>query len=340
MAAYQEIQDTLKQLEEHLGEPLEIRALADRAHLSVYYFQRLFTRLVGRPIAEYQKQRRLARSLELLRNGEERILDIALQLGFGSHETFSRSFKTAFDMTPEEARRHERKLSGFTTVLMPDVTMAYRVVEEDMPLVADGLVLEVSRRVYPEARLFAGFRVNCASGVPNSLNPGVVWNYLDDKRWRTLPCLHPRGCHAGIPGPRTDGKKGYSYFAGAQVTRCDGAFTGTRDWPGFGNLPDYLEPACVGVPPGEYLVCTFTAEDFTALVIDGFDKAYRYFLGAFVSKHKLRIDGPTIDVYDERSLRWHPSYRPQEDVPHLEPREPRLSQWEGPEMELQLKLKD
>ena len=339
MAAYQEIQNTLQYIETHLGEPLEIQVLADEAHLSVYYFQRLFSKLVGRPIAEYQKQRRLARALELLRQSDDTILDIALELGFGSHETFTRAFKAAFHMTPDEARRHERKLSGYTPVLMPDVTMAYTLVEENMPLVADGLILEISRRVYDSDRLFAGFRVNCTFGVPNSLNPGVVWNYLDDKSWRTLPYLHAQGCHMGIPGPRTDGQEGFSYFAGAQVTQFDDAFLNTRDWPGFDNLPDYLEHAIATIPAGEYLVCTYTTEDFSALVVDGMAKVHKYFTGTFIPNHGIQIDSPTIEIYDERSLRWHPSYRPREDVPHFAPCEPKLSQWEGPEMEFQIKVK-
>lgn len=335
MIAYEEIQDTLVRMEACLDEPLDIQALSALAHLSPYYFQRLFTRLVGRPIAEYQKQRRLARSIDELLRGDERIIDIALRLGFQTPETFSRAFREAFGMSPAEFRKSGRKPSGFTPVLMPDVTMAYRLVEEGMPLVADGVVLEITRRHYADERLYAGFQVDCPGGAPNGLNPGVAWNYLDDKLMHSMPHLHPQGDHAGISQPI---EKGFRYLAGCQVTQSDPSFLQSRNWPGFGALPSYLEAGWITIPSGEYLVCTFTAEDFSQLVVEAMDKVVGYFFGTFITKNALRVEGTMIEVYDERSLRWHPFYRLENDVPHLIAREPRLSQWEGPEMEIQIRI--
>lgn len=335
MVAFQEIQDTLRRMEEQLDAPLDVQALAAEAHLSPYYFQRLFSRLVGRPIAEYQKQRRLARSLDLLRDTNRRILDIALSLGFQSHETFIRAFKDAFGMTPDEFRKSERHMSGFTPVLTPDVTMAYQLVDEGMPLVADGIVLEISRRTYSEERLYAGFRVSCPTSVPNNFNPGVTWDYFSKGQTRNIPFLHIHGDHAGIGG---EGPNGFTYLAGCQVTEIDPAFTQTREWPGFGALPDYLAPDYARVPSGVYLICTFTAEDFSHLVIEAIEKAYGYFMSTFIPRHGIKTEGPMIEMYDERCLRWHPVYRYEDDVRHLEARQPKLSQWEGPEMEIQVKM--
>jgi len=338
MVAFQEIQDTINRIEDDIAQPIDIQQLSGAAHLSTYYFQRLFTRLVGRPVAEYQKQRRLARALGILTETDQRILDIALDLGFTNHDTFTRAFKAAFGLTPNEARKFDRKMSGYTYVHVPDVTMRYTLVDENVPLVAQGVVLEISRRVYAEERLFAGVRVNCAFGATNSQNPGVAWNYWDEFSWRAIPHLHPRGCHAGKTDARTDGQEGFSYLAGAQVTQRDETFGQSRNWPGLPALPDHLDYGYMSFPPGEYLICTFTAENFGELVEDGFNKAHHYLHGTFIKEHGIKIDGSTIDVYDKRSLHWHP-YCPQDDLPHIAPREPILSQWEGPEMELQVKIK-
>ena len=340
MVAFQNIQDTIKRIENNIAEPLDIPTLATAAHLSPYYFQRLFTRLVGLPIAEYQKQRRLARSLELLLNGDKRILDIALDLGFTNHDTFTRAFKAAFGLTPADARKLDnRQPGGFTYVHMPDVTMRYTLIDENVPLVTEGLVLEISRRVYTEERLFAGVQVNCSPGLTNSSNPGIAWSYWDTTSWNALPYLHPHGCHAGKPASRSDGQKGFSYLAGAQVTQRDKTFEQSRNWPGLPTLPDYLVYGYMNLPPGEYLVCTFTAEDFGELVEDSFQKAHRYLHGTFIKEHGLQPDSSTIDIYDKRSLRWHPHQRLHDDLPHIALCEPKLSQWEGPEMELQVKIK-
>lgn len=88
MHVWEAIQKTLDYIEEHIGEDIKIEVLADTAALSLFYYQRLFSRLVKRPVREYIKLRRLARASEVLENKNNRILDIALHYGFGSHETY------------------------------------------------------------------------------------------------------------------------------------------------------------------------------------------------------------------------------------------------------------
>ena len=337
MVAYKEIQNTLQYIEEHIVEPLDIKALAAKAHLSPYYFQRLFTRLVGRPIAEYQKQRRLALTIKPLKTTDARIVDIALQFGFGNHETYTRAFKAAFNVTPDEYRKDGYPWPGnkLTPVLMPDVTMAYTLINEGVPLVSEGIVLEFSRRIY-ENRIYAGFSVNCTHGAPNNMNPGVSWDYFVRRKETSLPHLHTQGHNAGISSGNSDG---FTYMAGSLVSKREPAFTQTRDWPGFDALPEYLTPDYCCLPAGEYLVCTFTAENFEQLVEDALQKACNYMWGTFIPKHKLPVGGSFIELYDERSLRWHP-VNPVcmgQDT-HFAPREPKLSQWEGPEMEIQIRL--
>jgi AraC family transcriptional regulator len=104
MHAWEQIQITIDYIEKHLSEDIKINDLAKLAALSQFYYQRLFRRLVKRPVNEYIKMRRLARASKALRNRNKRILDIALDFGFSSHETFTRAFKDTFGMTPEEYR--------------------------------------------------------------------------------------------------------------------------------------------------------------------------------------------------------------------------------------------
>jgi AraC family transcriptional regulator len=327
LTAFQEIQDTLYSIERYLTEPLDINAMAAKVHLTPYYFQRLFSRLVGRPIADYQRQRRLARSLEMLR-GNERILDIALHLGFHNHETFTRAFKAAFGIAPGEYRNGKRIKSDFDIILMPDVTMQYNLIDEDVPLISDGIILEISRRTYENERLYAGFRTTAE-------NPGSAWCLYQYVKTKEVPFLHPHGEHAGIS---LETEKGYNYLAGYQVSARDNAFTKARGWPNTGGIPDYLSNDFASLPPGEYLVCTFTAEDFSRLVVEAMYRVIPYLFGTFIKKHKLEICGPLIEIYDERCLRWHPGFRIEDEAKHLENRQPKLSNWEGPEMEIQIML--
>ena len=67
MHAWESIQKTLNYIEEHIGEEIQIEELADLVGLSLFYYQRLFARLVKKPVREYVKLRRLARACESLR---------------------------------------------------------------------------------------------------------------------------------------------------------------------------------------------------------------------------------------------------------------------------------
>ncbi|MEG0378545.1 MAG: AraC family transcriptional regulator, partial [Eubacterium sp.] len=101
MHAWEQIQTTVDYIEDHLAETLKIEALAQMAALSPFYYQRLFKRLVKKTVMEYIKLRRLALATEALLQKDKRIVDVALELGFSSHEQFTKDFKDTFGMTPE-----------------------------------------------------------------------------------------------------------------------------------------------------------------------------------------------------------------------------------------------
>lgn len=62
---------------------------------------------------EYIKLRRVAKASEALLDKNKRILDIALDLGFSSHEIFTRTFKSTYGLTPEEYRANPVRLNNF-----------------------------------------------------------------------------------------------------------------------------------------------------------------------------------------------------------------------------------
>ena len=105
MDHYQTIQLTIDTIEEHLTEPISIRELASRAGYSHWHFQRLFLALVGETTGAYIRRRRLAAAAIALHTSRRRILDIALEFQFESQESFTRSFKAAFGLTPGQVRR-------------------------------------------------------------------------------------------------------------------------------------------------------------------------------------------------------------------------------------------
>ncbi len=83
---------------------LTLSRLSERLGYSVYYTTRRFRQITGWTLREYLRRRRLAFALKDVRDGNDRLLDIALRYGFSSHAAFTRAFRTAFGVSPAEFR--------------------------------------------------------------------------------------------------------------------------------------------------------------------------------------------------------------------------------------------
>jgi AraC family transcriptional regulator len=93
-------------IDAHLAEPLDLAALAAVANFSPWHFHRLFQALTGETLAERVRRRRLeSAAIRLLASPQQAALGIALEVGFGSAEVFSRAFKAHFGVTPSAWRR-------------------------------------------------------------------------------------------------------------------------------------------------------------------------------------------------------------------------------------------
>lgn len=80
--------------------------LAARLHLSRHHADRLIAAAAGEPPATLRRRVLLERAAYRLVTTPDRIIDIAVDAGFGSHESFSRAFARSFGMPPREFRRH------------------------------------------------------------------------------------------------------------------------------------------------------------------------------------------------------------------------------------------
>ncbi len=113
-------------IESHYREPIALDDLAHVAGVSRYHLSRSFCYAVGLPASRYLRLRRLSLAAIALANGKPDILDLALSLGYGSHEAFARAFKEAFGRTPEQVRRdrHTENLKLLEAQLMNETLLA------------------------------------------------------------------------------------------------------------------------------------------------------------------------------------------------------------------------
>jgi AraC family transcriptional regulator len=93
-------------IDAHLAEPLDLHALAAVAHFSPWHFHRMFQAFSGETLADHVRRRRLeAAASMLLASPPATALSVALDVGFGSAEVFTRAFKMHFGVTPSVWRR-------------------------------------------------------------------------------------------------------------------------------------------------------------------------------------------------------------------------------------------
>jgi AraC family transcriptional regulator len=96
-------------IDRHLDKKLDLAALADIASFSPFHFHRLFRALMGEALGDYVRRRRLEiAGVRLLSQHGVSVLNIALGVGFGSAEAFTRAFRARFDCSPTEWRKSKR----------------------------------------------------------------------------------------------------------------------------------------------------------------------------------------------------------------------------------------
>ncbi len=89
--------------------PHDLDTLARAARLSPYHFLRLFRRVAGVTPHQYVLRRRLHRAAERLAAEPGKILEIALDCGFGALSNFNRTFRAEFGASPRAWRRAVRR---------------------------------------------------------------------------------------------------------------------------------------------------------------------------------------------------------------------------------------
>lgn len=101
------IQKAIDYIEGDLSIQFDLHEIAHVASMSVPHLYRVFYSLTGHPIKEYIRKRRISLAAEHLKNSKRSILEIALEVGFESHSSLSKTFKKLVGMTPGEYRRTE-----------------------------------------------------------------------------------------------------------------------------------------------------------------------------------------------------------------------------------------
>jgi AraC family transcriptional regulator len=104
LAAWQQ-RRVMEFIEAHLADDFPLATLAGLAQLSTYHFARAFKRCFGVPPHRYRTIRRIERARVMLANPHTSVMDVAIEVGFGSASAFAATFRRTTGQTPTDYRR-------------------------------------------------------------------------------------------------------------------------------------------------------------------------------------------------------------------------------------------
>lgn len=98
------VHDAKFMLGQHLEQDIDLALLAAKLHVGYHWLRRAFKQETGQSLHQYRLQARLGRAMQLLRQSDSTIEEIALQTGFEGASYFSQIFKRKIGHSPSEWR--------------------------------------------------------------------------------------------------------------------------------------------------------------------------------------------------------------------------------------------
>lgn len=195
---------------------ISVADISEHAGFSIDYFNRIFLAHTGFTAMAYVNYIRTKKAAALLRDLKRTILDVALEVGYDSHEGFIKAFKKYYGMTPSEYRelKKDRVLYGADVV---DKTVGARFVHDnpDFQLIETNTAIEYllekdTKRygvICSSFIKYSGEQVAAPDGdmekgfimVGDDLQGGTYLNPVTDdvkqlaewlKRFPNIPCFH------------------------------------------------------------------------------------------------------------------------------------------------------
>lgn len=139
------IKNSLEYIDNHLDEPITFESIAKQFNFSPYYFHRMFSIIVGKSMTAHIRDRRLMRACIQLVSTDDSIINIGLDNGYNSAQSFSRAFRDIYGMSPSEYRKQrltplvvtvDEMIMKFTNRLRGGIYLNPKIIKRDSLTIA------------------------------------------------------------------------------------------------------------------------------------------------------------------------------------------------------------
>ncbi|MCX7710164.1 MAG: helix-turn-helix domain-containing protein [Clostridia bacterium] len=104
------IENLIEYIEGNIKNNITLEIAAEHTGISKYHLHRIFKAITDKSLMEYVRNRKLARSIKELINTDLKIIDIAAEYGFDYEQSYIRSFKNTFNISPAKVRKERTEI--------------------------------------------------------------------------------------------------------------------------------------------------------------------------------------------------------------------------------------
>lgn len=117
-----QLNNAMAYIEAHIDDDLALTDVSTVTSYSPYHFGRLFYYIADMPLSEYIRKRKLSLAAMALQSGNEKVIDLAVQYGYDSADSFTRAFVKQHGVTPSAARQ-----TGVNLTIFPPLTFQIKI---------------------------------------------------------------------------------------------------------------------------------------------------------------------------------------------------------------------
>jgi len=276
------LQKSIDYIEDNLKSVILPQECARLAGFSAYHFYRIFGAFVGMPVMEYVRKRKLAWAVTDLKKGR-RLIDIAMDYGFGSERAFSRAFKREYGISPGRYR---------TQVDFSSVPAKLILNEFKRNNLYGGIIME-PRIVKKPAFKVVGFELKTTNiGGVNYKEIPKFWDRYFTEGWEKIlyeQVKPENGTVLGLCFTGSMEEGNFSYVIGVEVVD-------------FKNIPEKMFKG--EVPEATYAVFTSPPADSEGNFLKAIQGTWDYIFASWFPESGYEFDYKSLvdfELYDERA---------------------------------------
>ncbi|MBB2479378.1 AraC family transcriptional regulator [Bacillus sp. APMAM] len=261
------IQIAIDYIEDNLKNRILLKDISKIVGYSMYHFHRIFQSCVKESVTEYIRRRRLTKAAYDILYTNARIIDIALEYQFETHESFTRAFTKMFHITPGLYRKNKQRIL---------IREKQRITEQNLLYLYGGIAMEPKIVVKDP---FTVIGLTCSTTLTESKVPALWEEFLtrvNEIKDKVSPNV----------------MMGISEFS---TNHIDGAFTYIACVPVHHTdfIPEGM--VCKSIPKREYVVVTHKGK------LDELGHAFDFIYGSWLPKSGYDLEeADDFEIYDER----------------------------------------